>query len=150
MQPCPLCNQIPDDIYHLIHDCKFTKKMWKKLETTLLKIINIRVTNHEKAFGLQHTSKKTENAVILRNWLTFTLRHCIMQEERKAHYRKNTVKHEQNFIIGYRRKISEEAKVKELNYKYTGREEQFRKIITSNQAVACRKEDGSYEIKCII
>ena len=32
--------------------------------------------------------------------------------------------------------ISEEAKVKALNYKYTGREEQFRKIITSNQAVA--------------
>ena len=71
-------------------------------------------------------------------------------EERTAYYRKNNEQHERNFIIEYRRKISEEAKTKNLYYKYTGKEEYFQKIITLNAAIVCRKQDGGYELNSFI
>ena len=127
LQPCPLCNKIPEDIFHIILDCKFTNKMWKNLEETLMKITPIQVTNYEKAFGLQPKIKKEENLITLRNWLTFTLRYLITLEERKAYYRKNTEEQERIFIIKYNSKISEKATTKDLYYKYSGREEYFEK-----------------------
>ena len=120
--------------------------MWKTLESTLLKIAPIQVTTYEMAFGLQPTNKKDENTTILRNWLTFTLRHCLMLEERKAYYRQNTEEHERIFIFKYRSKISDEAKIKELYYKYSGREIHFEKIITAKNAIAEKKNDGTYEL----
>ena len=70
-----------------------------------------------------------------------------MIEERKAHYKKHTEGHDKKFIREYKRKISEEAKTKYYYYMHVGREEYFRKIITSNAAIASRKQDGSYELK---
>ena len=58
MQPCPLCRKIPDDIFHIILDCKFTKVMWKRVEKVLYQIIPQLPTLHEKAFGLQPRNMK--------------------------------------------------------------------------------------------
>ena len=52
LQPCPLCGRIPDDIFHIILDCKFTNTMWKIIEKTLVKIIPKQLTPFEKAFEL--------------------------------------------------------------------------------------------------
>ena len=89
MLPCPLCRKIPEDIYHIILDCKFTKVMWKRLEKVLFKILPQLPTTYEKAFGLQPVNIKKRNPYILRNWITFTLRHQIMLEERKAYNTRN-------------------------------------------------------------
>ena len=64
-QPCPLCNKIPEDVYHLIFDCKFTKIMWKKIEVVLFKITPTSLTDLEKAVGLQLKKGKDECATIL-------------------------------------------------------------------------------------
>ena len=82
--PCPLCNKIPDDIFHIILDCRFTKVMWKRIEKVLLKILPIPISTSEKALGLQPRRKKETNATILRNWITFSQRHLFMQEERRT------------------------------------------------------------------
>ena len=142
LQPCPLCNKIPEDIFHIILECKFTDKMWTKLEHTLLKIFPKGITTYEKAFGIQPTKKKDRNATILRNWLTFTLRHCIMLEERKAYFKKYTQQDEHKFILKYNYLIKEEAATKELQYKFQGKEEQFENIITVNNAITRRNEEA--------
>ena len=150
LHPCPLCNKIPEDIFHIILDCKFTIKMWKNLEKTLLKIMPTRVTKHEQAFGLQLGKEKEHNLITLRNWLTFTLRHFIMLEERKAFYRKNNDKQEQVITFKYRCHIREEAATKELFYKYAGRERYFEKIITAKRVVANKNENGSYSVSNVM
>ena len=150
MHPCPLCNKIPEDIFHIILDCKFTIKMWRILEKTLLNIMPIRVTNYEKAFGLQPKKKKEKNLTTLRNWLTFSLRHFIMLEERKAFYRKNTEKQERVFIFKYKCYISEEVATKELFYKYAEREKYLEKIITAKKIIANKDKNGFYKLNNIM
>ena len=39
LDPCPLCRKIPEDVFHILLDCKFTTYMWKKLDGSLRKII---------------------------------------------------------------------------------------------------------------
>ena len=116
--------------------------MWTKLEHTLLKIFPKGITTYEKAFGIQPTKKKDRNATILRNWLTFTLRHCIMLEERKAYFKKYTQQDEHKFILKYNYLIKEEAATKKLQYKFQGKEEQFENIITVNNAITRRNEEA--------
>ena len=144
--PCPLCNKIPEDIFHIILDCKFTRTMWKTLETILIKIVPLQISAHEMAFGLQTTRYK-DKCITLRNWLTYNLRHCIMKEERKAHYR-NTLNHD-TFIMTFWNKIAQKAKEKELYYKHVGREKVFQDIITTNNVIARKNRQGIYEIECL-
>ena len=115
------------------------------LEETLLKIIPIPISTYEKAFGLQNNKKVDRWQKTLRNWLTFTLRYFIMQEERKAYYKRNS-ENERPFIFKFRRKISDEIKTKEFFYKNAGREDYFKNIITAKNAIAEKKADGTYHI----
>ena len=123
--------------------------MWDRIEHTLLKIIPKNVTTHEKAFGLQPITKNERDATILRNWLTFTLRHCIMLEERKAYYKRPTKNDEWKFITKLNHKIQQEAEEKYLQYKYGGKETKFEKIVTTNNAIA-KKIEQSYNIGSVI
>ena len=151
LQPCPLCNKIPEDVFHIILDCKFTNTMWLHLEKTLLKITPTPVTSYEKAFGLSPDCKIDKELITLRNWMTFTLRHRIMQEERKAYHRGiATAQQERHFAFKYNRTIEEEIKTKEVYYKYSGREQFFTKIVTANKVVANKNDDGTYTINDIM
>ena len=141
-QPCPLCNKIPDDIFHIILDCKFTKTMWKRIEKTLRNIIPTPVTNCEKAFGLQPRTKKTENATILRNWITFTLRHQIMEEERRAFHIPNYhLRSMEKFFAKFNFMTQDELKIKKLQYEYRNLSGKFQEIATVNRAIASAHED---------
>ena len=66
LNPCPLCRKIPDDVFHIILHCKFTKVMWKRVEKTLFKIVPRLPTMHELAFGLQPSNSKEECQTNLR------------------------------------------------------------------------------------
>ena len=57
LNPCPLCRKIPEDVFHIILDCKFTKVLWRKLQNTLLQIIPTPLSDHKMAFGLSETNK---------------------------------------------------------------------------------------------
>ena len=150
LQPCPLCNKIPDDIYHIILDCKFTKVMWKRIEKTILKIIPVPVTDYEKAFGLQPSSSKDREATILRNWVTFSLRHYIILEEHKAYYINNyTSRSVQQFFRKFNHNTQAELKSKELLYHFQGLSNKFEKIVTVNNAIGIL-HDGEYTWKDIM
>ena len=137
LNPCPLCHKIPEDIFHIILDCRFTKIMWKRIQKVLLKILRIPITDSEKAFGLQPRTKKETQATILRNWITFSLRHLIMQEERKAYYIQNYHKRSvESFFSKFNYATKEEIQTKKLQYDFRGLSKKFEKIVTTNNAVA--------------
>ena len=137
LQACPLCNKIPDDIFHIILDCRFTKTMWKRIEKVLLKIIPIPVSISEKAYGLQPRKKKETNATTLRNWVTFFLRHLIMLEEREAYHVPNYHHRSmERFFTKFNIKANEELKIKKLQYDHRNLTEKFEKIVTVNKAIA--------------
>ena len=137
LQPCPLCNKIPEDIFHIILDCKFTKTMWKRIEKTLLKIIPKPPTAYEKAFGIQPANKKEIKPTILRNWITFSLRHYIMLEERMAYHINNyTSVSVQKFFLKYNHNAQQELNTKKMQYDFQGLSSKFEKIVTINNAIA--------------
>ena len=91
--------------------------MWKRVEKVLMNIIPLPVTNTEKALGLQPQNKREKNATILRNWITFSLRHLIIEEERRAYhipgYHLYSV---EKFFAKFDYKTQEELSIKKLQY----------------------------------
>ena len=81
---CPLCLTFPSTKFHLTHECTVTNNLWKDLEHHLMQISPEPVTPQEKIFGLLGHSP----GVILRNWITFLLRHCIIEQESIAYHNK--------------------------------------------------------------
>ena len=80
--PCPLCKGSIDDIFHIILHCPVTVQLWSDIEPFLRKITNAPVNHEEMAFGITGNSPP----VILRNWLTFLLRQCILKQEKIAYH----------------------------------------------------------------
>ena len=102
------------------------------------------MTDSEKALGLQPRRKKDTNATILRNWVTFFLRHQIMLEERKAF--KIADNHLQSMLKFFKKfnfKAHEELKIKKLQYDHQKLPEKFLSIATLNNAIAT-VNDGDF------
>ena len=79
--PCPLCKaDIKNDLFHIILHCSFTKRVWHDLDYFLKKLSVTHVSDQEMAFGLEGNSP----VLLVRNWLTFLLRECIVQQEKLA------------------------------------------------------------------
>ena len=81
---CPLCQESPDDVFHIILDCAFTNSVWTELQPFLLRLVARNVSDQEKALGI--VDVKPSPGILLRNWVTFKVREQIMALERKAHY----------------------------------------------------------------
>ena len=142
LQPCPLCNKIPEDVFHVILDCKFTKVMWKRIEKTLFKIIPKPITTFEKAFGLLPVNKKERKPTILRNWISFSMRHHIMLEERRAYHINNyTSSSVQKFFLKFNHNTQEELKTKKMQYDFQNLSSKFEKIVTVNNAIVTKIDD---------
>ena len=135
LQPCPLCRKIPENIFHILLDCKFTKVMWKRMEKVLIKIVPRLPTEQEMAFGLQPRNMKRRNPTILRNWITFSMRHQIMLEERKAYKRKWPLPFEK-FFLKFNHITKQELQTKKLLYDFRGLSGKFKKIVTTGNAIA--------------
>ena len=93
---------------------------------------------------------KRKNPYILRNWITFTLRHQIMLEERKAYntcnYRTDSYR---KFFNKFNYITKEELKRKKLIYDQHGLANKFEKIVTIGKAIAS-KSDGDIQWKDIM
>lgn len=141
LNPCPLCRKIPDDVFHIILDCQFTKVAWRRARRSLMQIIPIPPTRYEMAFGLCARNKQDEYPIALRNWITFSLRHLITLEERKM-YKINTesdvvVKPSmEKFFAKFNFFSSSELKLKKLLYDFQGLPDKFEKIVTAGGAIA--------------
>ena len=94
--PCPLCGQIPQNIFHIILDCNIVNKIWTELEPLLIKLHPTPVSDTEKAFGIvikkpvnQHYNRPSKDfAIHVRNWLTYLMRKNVLKVERQSHYSK--------------------------------------------------------------
>ena len=139
LQPCYLCGKIPDDIFHIILECKFSITIWNIVEKTLRKVIPQPSTLHERAFGLQPTNAKIRNPTIIRNWITFTLRRQILLEERRAYKKKSSYllsESLQRFFSKFNHDAREELKTKKLLYDIQGLASKFEKLVTIGDAIA--------------
>ena len=145
LQPCPLCRKIPDNIYHIIRDCAFTDLMWRKIQPTLLKIIPIYPDIQEKSFGLLPRNKDERDAIILRNWVTFTLRHYIMKEEKRAYHCSS---YSTPQITAFAQRVNHQMKnelyIKSLQYIFRHLQDKFDSISTTNGAVCRRTGEGYF------
>ena len=105
-----------------------------------MKIIPKPFTAQEMAFGLKE-SKQERYPVILRNWVTFTLRRLILLEERRM-YKINqesevkvTPSHEK-FFAKFNFEAVQELRYKKLLYDFQGLSVKFKEIVTVNNAIA--------------
>ena len=133
LDPCPLCRKIPEDIFHIILDCKLVKVMWRRMEKTIMKILPMPPSELEMAFVLQYSYKEDRDPVILRIWITSSIRHLIMQEERKAHYRNgSSPQFVQKFYLRFNHLTRDELILKKLLFDHRRLPHRFEKIVTSN------------------
>ena len=142
LDPCPLCRKIPENASHIMLSCKFTKVMWRRIHRSLVGIIPSFPTSLEMAFGLQPANDKDKYPTTLRNWLTFSLRHLIMQEERTA-FHAGKVPSIERFFVKYNNHVKNELKIKKLQYDFQGLSTKFEKIVTTNNIVA-KVDNGKY------
>ena len=85
-QSCPLCHTPPLSVFHLILTCPVTLHLWRQLSPLLTSLHPDPVTPEEMAFGLLGATPPH----LLRNWLTFHLRECIQEQERRAYHAPNS------------------------------------------------------------
>ena len=140
---CPLCQKLPESIYHLILNCECTIRLWEDIEPILKKLHPMPVTEEEKAFGV--VEEKQTTGILLRNWLTFLLRQCISEVEREAFYAPN------RFNIGkIKRKLNEtlalEIHIKAFRYKNENNLAFFDKFITHAEVLCEKGENGEYQV----
>ena len=91
--PCPLCGEIPLNIYHIILHGKTVTQVWTDIEPLLIRLNSTQVSITEKAFGLvlkkpknQHYNRPSKHfGIHVRNWLTHLMRKTIAKIERKAY-----------------------------------------------------------------
>ena len=125
---CPLCLSVPATKFHLTLECYATKKLWDDLEPHLLKIVRTYVSDMEKVFGLAGNSPN----IILRNWLTFLLRQCIVDQERAAYHNKKGLQNIDDIKMNFNEKVKTELMQKYLIYQNLERSDYFRKIFAVN------------------
>ena len=102
------------------------------------------ITDEEKAFGITHKTKTI--GILLRNWLTYLLRECILDAERAAYHTPKLgdlayIKRKLNMAV------KSEIRMKAFRYKNEGKVDFFDKIFTHADILCKKNEDGEYEIK---
>ena len=121
---CPLCLQLPQTRFHLTLDCKITHNLWTDLEPHLQRLTHHPVSEKEKIFGVLAQTP----GGILRNWLTFLLRHCIVQQESIAYHNKKGPLNEQMIKMKFNETVKSEVMGKYRIYSNLGRTDYFEKI----------------------
>ena len=139
---CPLCGRIPDNIFHLILDCELVSSIWREITPILLSLHPTQPNKEEKSFGIVQTNPPT--AILVRNWLTFLVRHCISKMERQAHYCPS------NIIPRTKKKI-QHCIEKELDKKHfvslnDGSTKKFEEIYAYRNVICRMRPEGKYTV----
>ena len=127
-QKCPFCNQIPQSEFHITTECLALEQLWTDLEIHLLRIHPVKLTAQEKVFGLQGNSDN----IILRNWITFLLRQCIVEQECIAYHSKQGKANTVEIKLNLNQTIKTELWNKYNIYKHLGRLPFFIKTFSVN------------------
>ena len=142
--PCPLCGNIPESIFHIILHCDFVNIIWAELQPTLTQLSEKTLDDTEKALGIVQIEKTAD--MILRNWLGYKLREQILIFERST-YRHSKEPSVDLFKTKFNQMIAKE--VKDLMYRFNneGRLDKFDEIIPL-KGILCQKiGNGEYSLK---
>ena len=134
---CPLCSQLPTSKFHLTLECRMVTSLWEQLEPYLLYLSPTPVSDFEKIFGMMGTSPE----IILRNWLTFNLRQCIVDQEAIAYHNKRGILNEQDIKCNYNAQVKRQVNEKNIIYSNLGRNEYFVKIFAAKDFLITWEND---------
>ena len=134
---CPLCEKIPEHRLHNIITCPIVNSMWNQLEPHLLQIYPTRITNEEKALGIQG---ETSN-IILRNWMTYLLRQIILEQESIAYYNKRGKANQNDIKNRYNEQIKTQIWQHYNITKNLGNTEGFKKSFAINDYLLTWEND---------
>ena len=140
---CPLCHKWPDDIYHIILDCNFTNTLWQEIEPILLELHGDPVTLEEKGLGVN--KKNPTTGILIRNWLTYSLREQIMKEERNA-YKSQIIPNIDTFKRKFNHHFHAQIQIKHLRYQNENNLQVFDKLITYADVLGSKIDENDYLI----
>ena len=125
---CPLCQCQTLSRGHIVIDCAFTCELWRDIEPILTQLNPKGITQQEMALGF--TTTQYDYGILLRNWLTFTLRNMIWRKEKAAVYRPNSIIDVNRFKSRYNSKIRSEIIIKKMQYLHKNTLPKYNAIIT--------------------
>ena len=141
---CPLCEKLPESIFHIILHCDFVNTIWAHLQPTLSHLSTKTLDDTEKALGIVQINKTP--GIILRNWLGYKLREQILIFERTI-YRQSKRPSVDLFKTKFNQMVAKE--VKDLMYRFNneGRLDKFDEILPL-KGILCEKiGHGEYSLK---
>ena len=142
---CPLCNKLPESIFHIILHCDFVNSIWIHLQPILNHLHNKTINDEEKALGIVHIKKST--GMILRNWVTYKMRETIMQFERTSFYAPPSL---ELFKAKFNQAMVYEIKGLMIRYKNENKLATFDKLI-AYKGILCKKvKEGEYRFQIIL
>ena len=136
-QCCPFCQQVPSTKFHITIECPTLTPIWIELETHLVNIHPVQLTDTEKVFGL---TGNTPN-IILRNWMTYIFRQCIVEQENVAFHNQKGQLNAQEIKFEYNQKIKSELWSKYNILSNLGREHYFQHIFGVNDYLIVKVND---------
>ena len=139
-EECPFCLSVPTSELHIIFDCPIVKTLWSDLEPILSAITPVPVTQSEQIFGLSGDTP----AIILRNFITFTLRECILQGERDAFKRNIGFFNEVEVKRMFNSRIVRYTQQRQRTFEMMNREDLFEKFFLINDILVSREGDDDW------
>jgi hypothetical protein len=139
---CPLCNEQPLDIYHMIFDCNFVNTVWTDLTPILDRLHTKILDDDEKALGIVHI--RPTNGMILRNWVTYKTREEILAYERVSYHSKKPSLR----IFKERLTQSFHSEIKQWLDRYSNenRLDVFEKVVADRGILCEIIEEGEYRL----
>ena len=145
--PCPLCRQKPESIFHIILHCDLVNTIWDQLSPTLSKLSMHTLDEAEKVFGIVQIRKSP--GVILRNWLGYKLREQILLLERSA-YHQSKAPSVEVFKAKYNQSVAADVKLLMYRFNNEGKLAKFDEIVAHNGVVCQKITSGEYCLRTVL
>ena len=101
------------------------------------------MSEEEKSFGI--VQKKKTHGILLRNWITYLMWHCIAQHEREAYTSKKPSV--EKIKVNLNKKMVFEITMKLMRHRNEGNLAHFEKIITHANVLCRQTTDEAYELR---
>ena len=141
---CPLCQKMPESIYHIILHCDFVNNVWAHLQPVLIQLNTRALDDAEKALGIVQI--KSTPDIILRNWLGYKIREQILLFERCA-YRKSKVPSLDIFKAKFNQMIATEVKHLMYRLKNEGKLDKFDEVLAFKGIICKKNGQGEYVLQ---
>ena len=141
---CPLCQKVPESIFHIILHCDFVNTIWSQIQPALLRLSTKTLDDTEKALGIVQI--KSAPGTMLRNWLGYKLREQILLFERTTYHQSKKAS-EDLFKTKFNQNVARD--VKDLMYRFNNEANlaKFDKIVAW-KGILCQKIcEGKYSLK---